>query len=79
MFDAKETLTNIQQYRRTIRRQRYARSKLQRYRAELVQLRQAGASYGDLIMWLKKEKRMKTTHTTVMRFLKKLPEMRGND
>lgn len=75
MFDAIEALTNIHEYRRTIRRKRYARSKLSRYQAELVKLRKAGASYGDLVVWLKKEKRMKTTHTTIMRFLKKLPEM----
>ena len=47
----------------------------QRYRAELVQLRRAGASYPDLATWLRTRHRLRVSHTTVMRYLRGLPEM----
>ena len=76
IFDAAAVLNNIRASRTLIRRQRYTKSKLDHYRAELVALRIAGASLSDLVFWLRKEKRMKAQRTTVQRYLDKLPEMR---
>jgi intein-encoded DNA endonuclease-like protein len=50
-------------------------SRLKKYRAELVSLRKLGASYPELVLWLRHEKHTKVTHTTIMRYLAKLPEL----
>lgn len=57
------------------KRRQYRRSRLTRYRAELVALRDSGASYPQLAQWLRSEKRIHVAHTTVMRFLHQLPEV----
>lgn len=75
-FDAVATLKNIRASRNLAKRLRYTKSKLDRYRAELVSLRYAGASLADLVYWLKKEKRTKAQRTTIQRYLDKLPEMK---
>ena len=74
-FDPAATLEVIHRQRKTARRRAYHRSKLSRYRAELVQLRLAGGSYPDLVVWLRKTHCVKVSHTTVMRYLRQLPEM----
>jgi hypothetical protein len=74
-FDSAATLEMIHRQRETARRRAYYRSKLSRYRAELVQLRLAGGSYPDLVVWLRKTHHVKVSHTTVMRYLKQLPEL----
>lgn len=40
------------------RRRRYTTSRLDRYRAELVALRKAGASPAELALWLRQSKRV---------------------
>ena len=74
-LDAAAVLEVIHRHRETARRQAYHRSKLSRYRAELVKLRLAGGSYPDLVVWLRKTHRVKVAHTTVMRYLQQLPEI----
>ena len=76
-FDPIHVLNNIRTSRTLARRRRYTKSKLERYRAELVGLRNAGASLSDLAYWLRKEKRMKVQRTTIQRYLDKLPETQG--
>jgi len=49
---------------------KYRTSKLDPFRAELVALRHAGASYPELSTWLADSKRMRVNHTTVMRYLR---------
>jgi hypothetical protein len=75
-FDAIAVLNNIRASRSLARRLRFTRSKLDRYRAELVSLRHAGASLSDIVYWLRKEKRMRAQRTTIQRYLNKLPEMK---
>lgn len=75
MIDAQAELDAVRRRREIARRKRFTRSRLDRFRAELVELRRAGASYPELAEWLRREKRTKVSHTTVMRFLKQLPEM----
>jgi hypothetical protein len=74
-IDAQAELAHIRHLRETARRHPYHRSRLMRYRAELVALRRAGASYPDLVVWLRTQHRMRVNHTTVMRYLKTLPEL----
>ncbi len=78
-FNAAVELTTIHNQRKTMRQQAYRKSRLGRYRAELVALRKAGASLHDLALWLRQKKRIKVSHTTVMRFLAKLPELKITD
>ncbi len=77
-FNAQVEIEKIRDRKRLGKRKRYHKSRLQPYRAELVQMRKAGASYPELALWLRIEKRIKIAHTTTMRFLKKLPEMNNN-
>ena len=76
-FNAQAEVAKIRQRKEIGKQKHYHKSRLQHYRAELVQMRKAGASYPELALWLRTEKRIKVAHTTTMRFLKKLPEMEG--
>ena len=60
--------------RRKIASRGYRYSKLNRYRSSLVSLRHAGASYRDLVFWLRNNHHINTNHTTLMRWMKSLPE-----
>lgn len=57
----------------------YQNSRLTKLRAELVLLRNEGASFCEITLWLRKTKRIKVTHTTVMPYLEKLPELKENN
>lgn len=74
-MDAAQELAKIRQRRELTTTTRYRKSKLEKYRAELVKLRMAGASFEDLVVWLKMEHHKKVARSTVMRYLKTLPEM----
>jgi hypothetical protein len=76
-FDAAAVLDTVRQQREERRHRRtWGKSKLVRHRAELVKLRQTGASLADLVHWLKIEKRTQASKSTVSRYLATLPEMR---
>ena len=53
----------------TVREQRYSRSRLNCYRAELIVLDDEGASLRDLAAWLRQYKRVKEHPTTIARRL----------
>lgn len=74
-FDAAAELAAVRQRRQVARRKQYRQSKLDRYRAELVQLRQAGASAADLVEWLRSKHRLKIHRSSIDRFLSQLPEL----
>jgi hypothetical protein len=74
-FDAAKELKVIRQYRNVAKRKAYQLSRLNKFRAELVKLRKAGGSLRELSVWLRKTKRLKVTHTTIMRYLARLPEL----
>ena len=77
-FDAAAGLDTVRQQREERRHRRtWGKSKLIRHRAELVKLRQAGASLADLVHWLKTEKRTQASKSTVSRYLATLPEMQA--
>ena len=77
-FDAPLSLQALRLQRHKKRRQRFHRSRLTQWRAEIVELRQAGASYREIKMWLAMQKRITVSHTDVLRFVKKLPEMQSS-
>lgn len=72
--DTASVLAALKDRRALARKRRYRPSKLARFRAELVALRQAGASYRDLAFWLRTEKRVRTDPTTIRRYWIQLPE-----
>jgi len=67
-------LAAIRQQRRTARRRRYYRSRLDRYRAEIVALRRAGATLAEIAAWLR-QRRCKVAPSTISRYLARLPEV----
>ncbi len=68
-------LDDMRARRAVVRRQRYRSSKLTRYRAELVTMRLAGASYREIAHWLRRDHRLRVAPTTIRRYLIKLPEL----
>jgi len=78
-FNAERELRRIRMLRAQARRRLYRKSRLERYRAELVAMKQVGASCSDLVEWLRVNHRCKINRSTVDRYLKKLPELYGDD
>ncbi len=74
-FDPIKELQEVKERREMQRRKLYRKSKLEKYRAELVAMRNAGASYQDLAIWLKMKHRITIHRTSVDRFLSGLPEL----
>jgi hypothetical protein len=73
-INAQEELARIRSQKRLSTPLKYKPSSLAKYRAQLVSLRQAGASYPELVAWLRRSHHKTVHHTTVMRYLKSLPE-----
>jgi hypothetical protein len=78
-FNAERELRRIRMRRAQARRRLYRKSRLERYRAELVAMKRVGASCSDLVEWLRINHRCKINRSTVDRYLKKLPELCGDD
>ena len=74
-FDPIKELQEIKEHREMIKRRLYRKSKLDKYRAELVAMRQAGASAQDLVIWLKMKHRLKIHRSSVDRYLSTLTEL----
>ena len=68
-------LDDMRARRAVVHRQRYRSSKLTRYRAELVIMRLAGATYRELAHWLRRDHRLRVAPTTIRRYLIQLPEL----
>lgn len=75
-FDAPTELAKLNDYCQSRRKSHYRRSRLHKCRAELVALVKAGASLRKLAIWLQRDKHIKISHTSIMRYLKNLPELR---
>lgn len=73
-FDPKAELARLRAARRAKRRKRWQTSRLTIHRAELVALRRAGASLGEICEWLA-ERRIRVVRSTVARFLQSLLEV----
>ena len=72
-------LEAVRERRRIARKSRYRRSKLIRYRVELVTLHRMGASYRELSLYMWHEHRMRADPTTVRRYLVQLPEVTASE
>jgi hypothetical protein len=72
--ELKTQLVAVRAIRRTARRHYHARSRLDRYRAEIEALAETGASSSDVALWLRRFKRTKVHPTTVWRALKRWRE-----
>ncbi len=67
----RDQLETVRGIRLVARRRSHSRSRLDRYRAEIVELAAQGASSYDIALWLRKFKRIKVHPTTVWRALKR--------
>ena len=74
-FDALAEVERIRARRAEARRKLYRKSRLDKYRAELVAMKQAGASCADLAEWLRVNHRCKVNRSSIDRYLRKLPEL----
>ena len=77
--EAASALEDIRAHRSDARKERYRRSKLRRYRNELVALHRMGANYQELAFWLKREHRLRADPSTIRRYLAQLPELKENE
>lgn len=74
-FDVTAEIAQMQQ-RRSDQKQKKYRSRLWDYRAEIVEfLQNKNGSLRLVAKWLLVKKKFKVSHTTIMRFAKKLPEL----
>ena len=78
-FDAEREVKRIRTRRAEARRRLYRKSRLDKYRAELVAMKRVGASCADLVEWLRTNHRCRINRSTVDRYLKKLPELDDKD
>lgn len=69
MFDTDTELDLLRRQTSEIRKKRYARSRLDRYRGELL-LHRGGASVAELQRWLR-ARRIRVVHSTVARWIDK--------
>ena len=69
-FDPELEVKTLKQQTSMIRKTRYSRSRLDRYKGELLGLHRAGASCAELQRYLR-QKRIKVVHSTVARWLLK--------
>ena len=74
-FNAQIEVEQIRARRTEARRKLYRKSRLDKYRAELVAMKRAGASCADLVEWLRVFHRCKVNRSSIDRYLKKLPEL----
>jgi hypothetical protein len=69
-------LARIRAARRASRRSRYPQSRLNRYRAQIERLAEAGASLAEIRDWLRRKARLVVARSTILRALRR---WRGND
>ena len=68
MFDIDTELDLLRRQTSEIRKKRFSRSRLDRYRGELLQLHRAGASVAELQRWLR-ARRIHVVHSSVARWI----------
>jgi IS30 family transposase len=76
-FDAAAEVKTLKQQMEMARQRRMTQSALTKHRGEIVALLKAGASFRLIEKWLKRNKHLSISHTTIMRFAKKLPELQS--
>jgi hypothetical protein len=76
-FDAQTEVKRIRALRAEARRKLFRKSRLERYRSELVAMKRIGASCADLAEWLRVTHRCRIHRSSIDRYLKKLPELKN--
>jgi hypothetical protein len=74
-FDVLAEVDRIRSRRAEARRKLFRKSRLDKYRAELLAMKRVGASCADLAEWLKVRHRCKIHRSSIDRYLKKLPKL----
>ena len=74
-FDAQAEAKRLRALRAEARRKLFRKSRLERYRTELVAMKRIGASCADLAEWLRVTHRCRIHRSSIDRYLKKLPEL----
>lgn len=69
-FDVDTEIKTLKEHTQTIRKKRYAPSRLDRYKGELLALHRHGVNPAQLQRWLR-AKRIKVAWSTVSRWLQK--------
>lgn len=72
-----QQLESVQAERAVRKRKYYRASRLDRYRAEMLSLRDAGASHEDIRFWLSKYKRVSVHTSTISRALERWRKQKG--
>ena len=72
-FHVQRELLALKAQTQSIRKRSYSarKSRLDRYTHQLLALHQAGATAAELQRWLRTNKRVKVSHSTVLRWLTK--------
>jgi len=70
MFDATSELAQIRKDRAIRKRKRYAKSKLDKFKFEVLSLRREGASLADIQIFLR-DKKLVVALSSIQRYLKK--------
>lgn len=72
-FNVQSELSALKVQTKVIRKRSYSarKSRLDKYKAPLLELHQAGATCAELQRWLRSNKRVKVSHSTVLRWLEK--------
>lgn len=72
LFMPEDVLSKIKSDRAVRRKRRtWGKSRLNKFMAELLKLKETGASYADLQFWLHKEKRIKINRSNIKRAMDK--------
>lgn len=69
-FNTIAVVERLKEETKELRKPRYRRSRLDRYKAELIALKQEGASNAECQRWLR-QNRIKVDHRTVGRWIEK--------
>jgi len=64
-MDLRAELQEIRRTRKRARRRPYRASRLDRYRAEIEELRRKGASLEDIRLWLRRYRRTRITRAAI--------------
>lgn len=70
-FDAESKLSELKELQQICKRGRYSRSRLDRFKYELLELKSCGATLSRLALYLRSEKRTVVASSTIARWLKK--------
>jgi hypothetical protein len=71
-FNATIELKKLREYKYICRKRRYQTSRLNKCREELIKLTDEGASFREMALWLRLQKHIRVSHTTVLRYLQSI-------